>query len=37
VRQDQAPCGAREFEALARGLLSLARFWRMTDQGQMRA
>jgi hypothetical protein len=27
---DQAACGAREHDALARGLQSLARFWRMT-------
>jgi hypothetical protein len=27
--QDEAPCGMRELEALALGLLGLARFWRM--------
>jgi hypothetical protein len=35
--QDQTPCGAREFEALARGLRSLAHLWRMTDPGRTRA
>jgi hypothetical protein len=31
--QDEAPCGVRELEALCRGLLALAQFWRMARRG----